>query len=51
MKLAGQVAVIVGEAIACTFAGEGAKIILMGLERVKSELDGVVRAIPARPRR
>ena len=51
MKLADQVAIIVGgargigEAIAHTFAGEGAKIALVDLERTKTELDGVVQAI------
>ena len=51
MKLENQVAVIVGgargigEAIAHTFAAEGAKIVLVDLERTKTELDGVVQAI------
>ncbi len=51
MRLAEQVAVVVGgargigEAIAHTFAREGAKIILVDLEKTKPELDGVVRAI------
>ena len=51
MKLADQVAVIVGgargigEAIAHTFAGEGAKIVLVDLEKMEPELDGVVQAI------
>ncbi|MDE0028615.1 MAG: SDR family NAD(P)-dependent oxidoreductase [Deltaproteobacteria bacterium] len=51
MKLADQVAVIVGgargigEAIAHTFAREGAKIALVDLERTKTELDGVAQAI------
>ena len=34
-----------GEAIAHTFAGEGAKIVLVDLERMKTELDGMVQAI------
>ncbi len=51
MKLSDQIAVIVGgargigEAIAHTFAGEGAKIVLVDLEKMEPELDGVVQAI------
>ncbi len=51
MKLADQIAVIVGgargigEAIAHTFAGEGAKIVLVDLEKMKPELDSVTCAI------
>lgn len=51
MKLADQVAVIVGgargigEAIAHTFAREGAQIALVDLERTKTDLDAVVQAI------
>jgi len=51
MKLDGQVAVIVGgargigEAIAHKFAGEGARIALVDLAKMKPELDGVAQAI------
>ncbi len=51
MKLANQVAVIVGgargigEGIARTFAGEGAKIALVDLQRTKTELDAVAQSI------
>ena len=51
MKLAGQVAIIVGgargigEAIAHLFSKEGAKIVLVDLDKAKSQLDGVAQAI------
>jgi len=51
MKLKDQVALIVGggrgigEAIAHTFSSEGASVVLVDLERMKAELDGVVQAI------
>jgi NAD(P)-dependent dehydrogenase (short-subunit alcohol dehydrogenase family) len=51
MKLKDQVAVIVGaargigEAIAHTFSSEGASIVLVDLPKMKSQLDGVVKAI------
>ncbi len=51
MKLAGQVAVIlgsargIGEAIARYFAREGASLVLVDLETMKSELEGVAQAI------
>jgi NAD(P)-dependent dehydrogenase (short-subunit alcohol dehydrogenase family) len=51
MKLDGQVAVIIGgargigETIAHTFSQEGASIVLVDLERMKPELDGVVQAL------
>jgi 3-hydroxybutyrate dehydrogenase len=51
MKLAGQVAVIVGgargigAAIAHTFAHEGARIVLVDLEKMKPQLDEVAQAI------
>jgi 3-hydroxybutyrate dehydrogenase len=51
MKLDNQVAVIVGSArgigaaIAHTFASEGARIVLVDLEKMKPELDGVAQAI------
>ncbi len=51
MKLAGQVAIIlgaargIGEAIALTFAREGASLVLVDLDVMKSELEGVARAI------
>lgn len=51
MKLDNQVAIIVGsargigEAIAHSFAREGAKIVLVDLEKMKSQLDGVAQAI------
>ena len=35
----------IGEAIAHTFAGEGAKTVVVDLERTSTELDGVVQAI------
>src|SRR3990170_7490623 len=51
MKLAGQVAIIVGggrgigEAIAHKFSEEGATIALVDLEKMKAQLDGVAQAI------
>jgi NAD(P)-dependent dehydrogenase (short-subunit alcohol dehydrogenase family) len=51
MKLANQVAIIVGgargigEAIAHTFSREGAIIVLVDLEKMKPQLDGVAQAI------
>ncbi len=51
MKLAGQVAVVVGsargigEAIAHTFAAEGASLVLVDLEKMKPQLDEVVQSI------
>src|ERR671923_2187636 len=51
MKLDSQVAIIVGsargigEAIAHTFSKEGASLVLVDLEKMKPQLDGVVRAI------
>jgi len=51
MKLAGQVAIIVGaargigETIAHKFAEEGATIALVDLEKMKPQLDGVAQAI------
>jgi NAD(P)-dependent dehydrogenase (short-subunit alcohol dehydrogenase family) len=51
MKLDGQVAIIVGgargigAAIAGTFAREGARITLVDLEKMRTELDGVAREI------
>lgn len=51
MKLEGQVAVVVGgargigEAIACTFAREGARVALVDLEKARPQLDGVVRGV------
>ncbi len=51
MKLDGQVAIVVGsargigEVIARTFAQEGASIALVDLEKMKSQLDEVARAI------
>jgi len=51
MKLAGQVAVVVGsargigEAIARTFAAEGASLVLVDLEKMKPQLDEVVQSI------
>lgn len=51
MKLAGQVAIVVGsargigEAIAHMFSQEGAMIVLVDLERMKPQLDGVADAI------
>ena len=51
MKLDGQVAIIVGgargigEAIAHTFFREGASTVLVDLEKMKPQLDGVARGI------
>ena len=51
MKLDGQVAIVVGsargigEAIAHTFAREGANIVLVDLEKMKLQLDEVAQAI------
>jgi NAD(P)-dependent dehydrogenase (short-subunit alcohol dehydrogenase family) len=51
MKLEGQVAIVVGgargigETIAYLFSQEGAKIVLVDLERAKAELDEVVQRI------
>ncbi|HEX9146923.1 MAG TPA: SDR family NAD(P)-dependent oxidoreductase [Candidatus Binatia bacterium] len=51
MKLDNQVAIIVGsargigEAIAHTFSREGARIVLVDLEKMKPQLDGVAQAI------
>jgi NAD(P)-dependent dehydrogenase (short-subunit alcohol dehydrogenase family) len=51
MKLDGQVAIIVGgargigEAIARSFAKEGATLVLVDLEKMKPQLDAVVKAI------
>jgi 3-hydroxybutyrate dehydrogenase len=51
MKLAGQVAVIlgsargIGAAIAHMFAQEGASLVLVDLEKMKPQLDGLVQAI------
>jgi NAD(P)-dependent dehydrogenase (short-subunit alcohol dehydrogenase family) len=51
MKLDGQVAIVVGsargigEAIAHTFAQEGASIVLVDLEKMKPQLDEVAQAI------
>ncbi len=51
MKLKDQVALIIGgargigETIAHKFSGEGATIVLVDLERMKSELDGVTQAV------
>ena len=51
MKLAGQVAIIVGgargigEAIAHLFSKEGAKIVLIDLDKAKFQLDSLVQAI------
>jgi 3-oxoacyl-[acyl-carrier protein] reductase len=51
MKLDGQVALIIGgargigEAIARMFSQEGASLVLVDLERMKPELDGVAQAI------
>jgi len=51
MKLAGQVAIVVGgargigEAIAHTFAREGANLVLVDLENMKPQLDEVVQSI------
>src|SRR5574342_934627 len=51
MKLAKQVAIIVGsargigEAIAHTFSREGARIVLVDLEKMKPQLDDVAQSI------
>ncbi|MDH3446299.1 MAG: SDR family oxidoreductase [Deltaproteobacteria bacterium] len=51
MKLAGQVAIVlgsargIGEAIAHTFAREGSSLVLVDLETMKAKLDGVNQAI------
>ena len=51
MKLKDQVALIIGgargigETIAHTFSNEGAGIVLVDLERMKTELNGVVHAV------
>lgn len=51
MKLSNQVAIIlgsargIGEAIAHTFAQEGASLVLVDLEKMKTQLDGVAQAI------
>jgi NAD(P)-dependent dehydrogenase (short-subunit alcohol dehydrogenase family) len=51
MKLDNQVAIIlggargIGEAIAHTFAQEGASLVLVDLEKMKPQLDGVTQAI------
>ncbi|HUF43597.1 MAG TPA: SDR family NAD(P)-dependent oxidoreductase, partial [Verrucomicrobiae bacterium] len=51
MKLKDQVTIIIGgargigEAIAHTFSKEGASLILVDLEKMKPELDGVVQSI------
>ena len=51
MKLSNQVAIIlgsargIGEAIALTFAREGASLVLVDLEKMKSQLDGVAQGI------
>jgi 3-oxoacyl-[acyl-carrier protein] reductase len=51
MKLDGQVAIIVGsargigEAIAHTFSREGARLVLIDLEKMKPQLEAVVQAI------
>jgi NAD(P)-dependent dehydrogenase (short-subunit alcohol dehydrogenase family) len=51
MKLAGQVAIIlgsargIGEAIAHLFARNGASLVLVDIEKMKSQLDGVAQAI------
>ena len=51
MKLDGQVAIIVGsargigEAIAHTFSREGARLVLVDLEKMKPQLEAVVQAI------
>ena len=53
MKLDGQVALIIGgargigETIAHTFSKEGATIVLVDLERMKTELDAVMSALPS----
>jgi NAD(P)-dependent dehydrogenase (short-subunit alcohol dehydrogenase family) len=54
MKLAGQVAVVVGgargigEAIAHLFSKEGANVVLVDIAKAKSQLDGVAQAINQR---
>jgi NAD(P)-dependent dehydrogenase (short-subunit alcohol dehydrogenase family) len=54
MKLDGQVAIVVGsargigETIAHTFAQEGASIVLVDLEKMKPQLDGVAQEITRR---
>ena len=54
MKLAGQVAVVVGgargigEAIADLFSKEGATVVVVDLDKAKSQLDGVAQAINQR---
>lgn len=54
MKLNGQVAIIVGsargigEAIAHTFSKEGASLVLVDLEKMKPQLDGVAQSINQR---
>jgi 3-hydroxybutyrate dehydrogenase len=51
MKLDGKAAIIlgaargIGEAVAHTFAKEGASLVLVDLEKMKSQLDGVAQAI------
>ena len=51
MKLDGQVAIIVGgargigETIAHTFSKEGASVVLVDLEKMKPQLDGVAQAV------
>ena len=51
MKLAGQVAIIlgsargIGEAIAHTFSQEGASLVLVDLEKMKSRLEDVAQAV------
>ena len=51
MKLEGQVALIIGgargigEAIAHTFSKEGASLVVVDMEKMKPELDGVVQSI------
>ncbi len=54
MKLAGQIAVVVGgargigEAIAHLFSKEGANVVLVDVAKAKSQLDGVAQAINQR---
>ena len=51
MKLSGQVAIIVGSArgigeeIALTFSKEGASLVLVDLDKMEPQLDGVVQAV------
>jgi NAD(P)-dependent dehydrogenase (short-subunit alcohol dehydrogenase family) len=51
MKLENQVALIIGsgrgigETIARTFSQEGASVVLVDLEKMKPQLDGVAQAI------